>query len=185
MFGPGLARQEGRRCQGISPGASEAAKLSQQTKATFDRNARQHEATGNFCMADDGFVNKIPLMAFASSAIAVDCSHFASSASSHTIKSSKGTFTNCMVQVEVLRAGPVADMCGLSLLEFLWESCNPILQWSSLCAQLFSSHPRTHPLRTLWLLTTVINVKMGARRFTVLSIFAIHNQAWCSWKWQM
>ena len=56
MFGPGPARQEGRRCQGISPGASEAAKLSQQTKATFDGNAKQHEATGDCCMTDDGFV---------------------------------------------------------------------------------------------------------------------------------
>ena len=58
-------------------------------------------------------------MAFTSTGVAVECSHFASSMSSHTIQSSERMFTNCMVQVEVLRAGPVADMCVLTVLESL------------------------------------------------------------------
>ena len=40
-------------------GTSTEPELSQQTKATFDRNARQDEATGEYYMAEEDFVNAI------------------------------------------------------------------------------------------------------------------------------
>lgn len=40
-------------------GATREPELSQQTKATFDRNARQDEATGDNYMTEEDFVNAI------------------------------------------------------------------------------------------------------------------------------
>ena len=40
-------------------GTTREPELSQQTKATFDRNARQDEATGDFYMTEEDFVNAI------------------------------------------------------------------------------------------------------------------------------
>ena len=40
-------------------GTTEEPELSQQTKATFDRNARQDEATGDYYMTEEDFVNAI------------------------------------------------------------------------------------------------------------------------------
>ena len=40
-------------------GATREPELSQQTKATFDRNARQDEATGDSYMTEEDFVNAI------------------------------------------------------------------------------------------------------------------------------
>ena len=40
-------------------GTTREPELSQQTKATFDRNARQDEATGDYYMTKDDFVNAI------------------------------------------------------------------------------------------------------------------------------
>ena len=40
-------------------GTTREPELSQQTKATFDRNARQDEATGEFYMIEEDFVNAI------------------------------------------------------------------------------------------------------------------------------
>ena len=40
-------------------GATREPELSQQTKATFDRNARQDEATGDLYMTEEDFVNAI------------------------------------------------------------------------------------------------------------------------------
>ena len=40
-------------------GTTREPELSQQTKATFDRNARQDEATGDHYMTEDDFVNAI------------------------------------------------------------------------------------------------------------------------------
>ena len=40
-------------------GTTTEPELSQQTKATFDRNARQDEATGEFFMTEEDFVNAI------------------------------------------------------------------------------------------------------------------------------
>ncbi len=40
-------------------GTTRDPELSQQTKATFDRNARQDEATGDFYMTEEDFVNAI------------------------------------------------------------------------------------------------------------------------------
>lgn len=40
-------------------GTTREPELSQQTKATFDRNARQDEATGDYYMIEEDFVNAI------------------------------------------------------------------------------------------------------------------------------
>ena len=40
-------------------GTTTEPELSQQTKATFDRNARQDEATGEYFMTEEDFVNAI------------------------------------------------------------------------------------------------------------------------------
>ena len=40
-------------------GTTREPELSQQTKATFDRNARQDEVTGDFYMTEEDFVNAI------------------------------------------------------------------------------------------------------------------------------
>ena len=40
-------------------GTTREPELSQQTKATFDRNARQDEATGDLYMTEEDFVNAI------------------------------------------------------------------------------------------------------------------------------
>lgn len=40
-------------------GTTKEPELSQQTKATFDRNARQDEATGDLYMTEEDFVNAI------------------------------------------------------------------------------------------------------------------------------
>ena len=40
-------------------GATMEPELSQQTKATFDRNSRQNEATGDYYMIEEDFVNVI------------------------------------------------------------------------------------------------------------------------------
>ena len=40
-------------------GTTTEPELSQQTKATFDRNARQDEATGDLYMTEEDFVNAI------------------------------------------------------------------------------------------------------------------------------
>lgn len=40
-------------------GTTREPELSQQTKATFDRNARQDETTGDYYMNEDAFVNAI------------------------------------------------------------------------------------------------------------------------------
>ena len=40
-------------------GSTREPQLSQQTKATFDRNARQDEATGELYMTEEDFVNAI------------------------------------------------------------------------------------------------------------------------------
>ena len=40
-------------------GTTSEPELSQQTKATFDRNARQDEATGDSYMTEEDFVNAI------------------------------------------------------------------------------------------------------------------------------
>lgn len=40
-------------------GTTREPELSQQTKATFDRNARQDEATGDHYMTEEDFVNAI------------------------------------------------------------------------------------------------------------------------------
>ena len=40
-------------------GTTREPELSQQTKATFDRNARQDDATGDFYMTEEDFVNAI------------------------------------------------------------------------------------------------------------------------------
>lgn len=40
-------------------GTTREPELSQQTKATFDRNSRQDEATGDFYMTEEDFVNAI------------------------------------------------------------------------------------------------------------------------------
>ena len=40
-------------------GTTRDPELSQQTKATFDRNARQDEATGDLYMTEEDFVNAI------------------------------------------------------------------------------------------------------------------------------
>ena len=40
-------------------GTTREPQLSAQTKATFDRNARQDEATGEFFMSEEEFVNAI------------------------------------------------------------------------------------------------------------------------------
>lgn len=40
-------------------GTTREPELSQQTRATFDRNARQDEATGEYYMTEEDFVNAI------------------------------------------------------------------------------------------------------------------------------
>lgn len=40
-------------------GTTSEPELSQQTKATFDRNARQDETTGDYYMTEEDFVNAI------------------------------------------------------------------------------------------------------------------------------
>lgn len=40
-------------------GTTREPELSQQTKATFDRNARQDEATGDYYLTEEDFVNAI------------------------------------------------------------------------------------------------------------------------------